>query len=104
PRLRAAADEGALAAPGPRRRARERHQRVARRDLGRAQRSAQARPILLGGTMRRATLALSIACIGVSAALAADDPKQRQDLTAVIALQGRPCGEGVSYSVQGDND
>ncbi len=38
------------------------------------------------------------------AALAADDPKQRQDLTAVIALQGKPCGEVVSYVVQGDND
>jgi hypothetical protein len=37
-------------------------------------------------------------------ALAADDPKQRQDLTAVIALQGLPCGEVVSYVRQGDND
>jgi hypothetical protein len=36
--------------------------------------------------------------------LAADDPKQRQDLSAVIALQGKPCGEVVSYVVQGDND
>jgi hypothetical protein len=38
------------------------------------------------------------------ASLAADDPKQRQDLAAVIALQGKPCGEVVSYVVQGDND
>ena len=38
------------------------------------------------------------------AALAADDPKQRQDLTAVIALHGKPCGEVVSYVVQGEND
>jgi hypothetical protein len=37
-------------------------------------------------------------------AIAADDPKQRQDLTAVIALQGKPCGEVVSYVVQADND
>jgi hypothetical protein len=37
-------------------------------------------------------------------ALAADDPKQKQDLSAVIALQGKPCGEVVSYVVQGDND
>jgi hypothetical protein len=37
-------------------------------------------------------------------ALAADDPRQRQDLTAVIALQGKPCGEVVSYVVQGEND
>jgi hypothetical protein len=38
------------------------------------------------------------------AATAADDPKQREDLTAVIALQGKPCGEVVSYVVKGDND
>jgi len=37
-------------------------------------------------------------------ALGANDPKQRQDLTAVIALQGKPCGEVVSYTVQADND
>ena len=43
------------------------------------------------------------ACVAMSA-LAADDPKQRQDLAAVIALQGKPCGEVVSYEVQGDND
>jgi hypothetical protein len=36
--------------------------------------------------------------------IAADDPKQRQDLAAVIALQGKPCGEVVSYVVQADND
>ena len=40
----------------------------------------------------------------VSVARAADDPKQMQDLTAVIALQGKPCGEVVSYVAQGDND
>ena len=37
------------------------------------------------------------------AAMAADDPRQRQDLAAVIA-QGKPCGEVVSYTVQGEND
>ena len=37
-------------------------------------------------------------------AMAADDPKQRQDLAAVIALQGKPCGEVVSYVAQADND
>ena len=36
--------------------------------------------------------------------IAADDPKQREDLTAVIALQGKPCGEVVSYVAQADND
>jgi len=52
--------------------------------------------------MKRTTAALAACCaIG---ALAADDPKQRQDLTAVIALNGKPCGEVVSYTVQGDND
>jgi hypothetical protein len=39
-----------------------------------------------------------------AAAYGADDPKQKQDLTAVIALQGKPCGEVVSYVTQGDND
>ena len=39
-----------------------------------------------------------------STAAAADDPKQRQDLSAVIALQGKPCGEVVSYVKNADND
>ena len=54
--------------------------------------------------MHRAAIALFVACCGASIALAADDPKQRQDLAAVIALQGKPCGEVVSYVAQGDND
>ncbi len=54
--------------------------------------------------MHRAAFVIAAASIGASAALAADDPRQRQDLTAVIALQGKPCGEVVSYTVQGDND
>lgn len=37
-------------------------------------------------------------------ALAADDAATRKDLTAVIALQGLPCGEVVSVKTQGDND
>ena len=41
------------------------------------------------------------ASLGVAAA---DDPKQREDLTAVIALNGKPCGEVVSYVVQAEND
>lgn len=36
--------------------------------------------------------------------VAADDPKQREDLAAVIALNGKPCGEVVRYTVQGEND
>ncbi len=51
------------------------------------------------------TIAISILCACTSlCAVAADDAKQRQDLTAVIALQGKPCGEVVSYDAKGDND
>jgi len=46
----------------------------------------------------------ALAALAALAASAADDPKQRQDLTAVIALQGKPCGEVVSYVAKGDND
>jgi hypothetical protein len=53
--------------------------------------------------MHRAVWIAALASF-VSIAFAADDPKQRQDLTAVIALQGKPCGEVVSYEVRGDND
>jgi hypothetical protein len=49
--------------------------------------------------------AIAIAVTTVSlVALAADDAKQRQDLTAVIALQGKPCGEVVSYVMRAEND
>jgi hypothetical protein len=37
-------------------------------------------------------------------ALAADDVSIEKDLTAVIALQGLPCGEVRSVSRQGEND
>ena len=51
------------------------------------------------------TIAVSILCACASlAAGAADEAAQRQDLTAVIALQGKPCGEVVSYVAKGDND
>jgi hypothetical protein len=51
------------------------------------------------------TIAVSILCACASlAASAADDPKQRQDLAAVIALNGKPCGEVVSYVAKADND
>jgi hypothetical protein len=42
--------------------------------------------------------------LATTALLAADDPKQRQDLFTVITLHGMPCGEVVSYVVRGDND
>lgn len=50
--------------------------------------------------------AATLAVIATFAApiMAADDPAQRKDLTAVIALQGLPCGEVVSYVVRGEND
>ena len=35
---------------------------------------------------------------------AADDPAVLKDLTAVIALQGQPCGQVVSATKQGEND
>jgi hypothetical protein len=54
--------------------------------------------------MNRAGFTLAVAILGVSIAVAADDPKQRQDLTAVIALQGKPCGEVLSYVANGEND
>jgi hypothetical protein len=52
--------------------------------------------------MKRIATAVLALLSGI--AIAADDPKQRQDLSAVIALQGKPCGEVVSYSKQADND
>ena len=53
---------------------------------------------------RTAAIVWSLVFLAAQVALAADDPKQRQDLAAVIALQGKPCGEVVSYVVQADND
>ena len=51
------------------------------------------------------TIAVSILCACASlSSLAADDPGQRKDLTAVIALQGKPCAEVLSYVAKGDND
>jgi hypothetical protein len=53
--------------------------------------------------MNRSTLAVSILCASLCAG-AADDPRQRQDLAAVIALHGKPCGEVVRYEAKADND
>ena len=53
---------------------------------------------------RHASRLLVILMCAVIPAHAADDPKQRKDLAAVIALQGLPCGEVVRYEVKGDND
>lgn len=55
--------------------------------------------------MKRTAFVVAALWLGVaSAVIAADDPKQREDLAAVIALNGKPCGEVASYVVQADND
>ena len=43
------------------------------------------------------------ACFAVPA-LAVDDEALKKDLTAVIALQGLPCGQVVAVKVQAEND
>jgi hypothetical protein len=53
--------------------------------------------------MKRSAFAVSVLCASLGVA-AADDPKQRQDLSAVIALHGKPCGEVVRYEAKGDSD
>jgi hypothetical protein len=47
---------------------------------------------------------LSTIALVAGPAQAADDPAVLKDLTAVIALQGQPCGQVVSATKQGDND
>ena len=53
---------------------------------------------------RMQSLFVLAAALATMPLLAADEAKQRQDLAAVIALQGLPCGEVVSYVVKGEND
>ena len=50
------------------------------------------------------TLAIVAMSLFVASALAQDAAQLRKDLTAVIALQGLPCGEVVSVKTQGDRD
>ena len=51
-------------------------------------------------------VATMMSCSGTSLAAqeAASDVKAAQDLTAVIALQGKPCGQVVSVTVRGEDD
>lgn len=49
-------------------------------------------------------LLVFVTALATTPMLAADDPKQRQDLFSVITLNAMPCGEVVSYVVKGDND
>jgi hypothetical protein len=52
-----------------------------------------------------ATILASLAAgLFVASSPAQDDAQLRKDLTAVIALQGLPCGEVVSVRTQGDRD
>ena len=50
------------------------------------------------------TLAIVVASLFVASSPAQDDAQLRKDLTAVIALQGLPCGEVVRVKTQGDRD
>ena len=55
---------------------------------------------------RIAVFAQSLFLLAVFAApaFAGDDEALEKDLTAVIALQGLPCGDVVAVTVQGDMD
>jgi hypothetical protein len=53
----------------------------------------------------RASLAtLAVAAALAASATAADDATVKKDLTAVIALQGLPCGQVTEVRTLGDND
>jgi hypothetical protein len=56
---------------------------------------------------RTIALVVAAATLGATPVLAADDAttvSDTQDLTAVIALQGLPCGQVVSTTEQGESD
>lgn len=53
---------------------------------------------------QRISMLLAMAALFVLPALAADDAAVKKDLTAVIALQGKPCGEVTEVQRKGDND
>jgi hypothetical protein len=58
--------------------------------------------------MKRRTVVLAqllfvLLCVAVPL-FAADDEALKKDLTAVIALQGLPCGEVVAVTVQAESD
>lgn len=56
----------------------------------------------LSGTLAAGALLLAVAAS--TPASAQTDPKVLKDLTSVIALQGKPCGQVVEASRQGEND
>ena len=47
---------------------------------------------------------LVLAAFFAAPSSAADDKELKKDLTAVIALQGLPCGEVVDVTTQAEND
>jgi len=49
-------------------------------------------------------LVLFVAAFFAVPSFAADDEALKKDLTAVIALQGLPCGEVVAVTVQAERD
>jgi hypothetical protein len=53
---------------------------------------------------RASLAALAVAAALVTSADAADDATVKKDLTAVIALQGLPCGQVTEVRTLGDND
>jgi hypothetical protein len=57
-----------------------------------------------GFVIGSAALALTALLAGAPRAAEDDDPLTRKDLTAVIALQGLPCGQVVKSTRLGDND
>ena len=50
------------------------------------------------------TQSLFLAAFFAVRSLALDDEALKKDLTAVIALQGLPCGQVVSVTTQAEND
>ena len=53
---------------------------------------------------RASLAALAVAVALLASAAAADDATVKKDLTAVIALQGLPCGQVTEVRTLGDND
>jgi hypothetical protein len=53
--------------------------------------------------IRIATLSLLLAAFA-SSSVAADEEALKKDLTAVIMLQGFPCGQVVTVKTQAEND
>jgi len=58
----------------------------------------------MSGRTKVAVLIVSMVTLLDGYTRAADDPAVLKDLTAVIALQGQPCGQVVTATKQGDND